>query len=188
MRDFVTVVSGVPRSGTSLMMQMLAAGGLPLLVDDQRPPDEDNPRGYFEYTPVKASARDVGWWGGAVGRAVKVVHSLLRHLPEWGELRIVLLDRDLGEVLQSQRAMLERAGGVFEREDDAALARAFEAQLDEARAWAVARPRTALLPVAHRCLIESPAEVVSRIQAFLGGGLDAEAMVACVDPGLYRSQ
>ncbi|MFP6608385.1 MAG: sulfotransferase family protein [Myxococcota bacterium] len=188
MRDFVTVVSGVPRSGTSLMMQMLAAGGLPLLVDEQRPPDEDNPHGYFEYAPVKASARDVAWWGGAAGRAVKVVHALLRHLPESGELRIVLMDRDLGEVLRSQRAMLERAGGASEAEDEMALARVFEAQLDEARAWAVARPRTALLPVAHRRLIESPAEVVSRIQVFLGGGLDGSAMVACVDPDLVRSR
>jgi len=187
-RDFVTVVSGLPRSGTSLMMQMLAAGGLPLLVDGHRPPDAENPRGYFEYAPVKASARDVGWWSGASGRAVKVVHALLRHLPDQGEVRIVLMDRDLGEVLQSQRAMLERAGRAFEEEDEPALSRVFEAQLGEARAWAAARPRTAVLPVVHRRLIEEPAVVVPRIEAFLGGGLDAGAMVACVDPALHRSR
>ena len=186
MRDFVTVVSGLPRSGTSLMMQMLAAGGLPLLVDGQRPPDADNPRGYFEYAPVKRSAQDVGWWPDAVGRAVKVVHGLLRYLPEAGEARIVLLERDLGEVLRSQRRMLERTGVAVEADDDATLERVFEAQLDEARAWTAARPRTALLRVAHASLIRSPRDVAPRIQAFLGGGLDAEAMIACVDPGLYR--
>lgn len=188
MRDFVTVVSGIPRSGTSLMMQMLAAGGLPLLADGQRPPDADNPRGYFEYAPVKRSAQDAGWWPDAVGRAVKVVHRLLRYLPEEGELRIVLLERDLGEILGSQRRMLERTGAGVEAEDEVTLERVFEAQLDEARAWAVARPRTALLRVAHRSLIQSPGDVVPRIQGFLGGDLDTEAMIDCVDPGLYRSR
>ena len=188
MRRFVTVVSGVPRSGTSLMMQMLAAGGVPLLVDGERPPDEDNPRGYFEYAPVKASARDVGWWSDAPGRAVKVVHALLPHLPQWGELRIVLLERELGEVLRSQRTMLERAGEVPDRDHEAALERVFEAQLAKARDWAATRPRTALLPVAHRSLIEAPADVVPRVEAFLGGDLDVDAMIACVDPTLYRSR
>ncbi len=188
MRHFVTVVSGVPRSGTSLMMQMLAAGGVPLLADDERPPDEDNPRGYFEYAPVKGSARDVGWWRDAPGRAVKVVHVLPRHLPDRGELRIVLVERELREVLRSQRTMLERAGEVLDRAEEAALERVFEAQLAEARGWAATRPRTALLPVAHRSLIEAPADVVSRVEAFLGGGLDVDAMIACVDPTLYRSR
>ena len=170
------------------MMQMLAAGGVPLLADDERPPDEDNPRGYFEYAPVKASARDVGWWRDAPGRAVKVVHVLLRHLPEWGELRIVLVERELREVLRSQRTMLERAGEVLDRAEEAALERVFEAQLAEVRAWAAARPRTAMLAIAHRSLIESPAGVVPRVEAFLDGGLDLDAMIACVDPSLYRSR
>jgi len=188
MRDFVTVVSGLPRSGTSLMMQMLAAGGLPVLTDDQRPPDADNPRGYFEYAPVKRLPQDAGWWPEAIGRAVKVVHRLLRELPEGGELRIVWLERDLGEVLLSQRRMLERRGAAFEANDEATLERVFGAQLGEARAWAAARPRTALLPVAHRSLVQSPGDVVPRLQAFLGGALDAQAMTACVDPSLYRSR
>ena len=140
------------------------------------------------YAPVKGSARDVGWWSDAPGRAVKVVHALLPHLPEWGELRIVLLERELGEVLRSQRTMLERAGEVPDRDHDAALERVFEAQLAEARGWAATRPRTALLPVAHRSLIEAPADVVPRVEAFLGGDLDADAMIACVDPTLYRSR
>ncbi len=186
MRRFVTVVSGVPRSGTSLMMQMLAAGGVPLLVDDERPPDEDNPRGYAEYARVKASARDVSWIAEAPGHAVKVIHALLRHLPGDLELRIILMERNLEEVLASQRAMMERAGAVTG--DDPGLAALFADQLEAARAWAVERPRTALLRVLYRDAVERPADVARRVDAFVGGALDVPAMIRAVDPALYRNR
>ncbi len=187
-RAFVTIVSGVPRSGTSLMMQMLGAGGVPLLVDDLRPASIDNPAGFFEYAPVKASARDVSWFGDAIGRGVKVVHSLLRHLPPGGEVRVLLMERDLDEVMHSQRAMLERAGERSDPAHDARLSGLFARQLDDVRIWATARPHTALLPVAHRELIDDPIPVIHRIDAFLGGGLDPDAMAACLDTSLYRSR
>jgi hypothetical protein len=184
-RDFATVVSGVPRSGTSLLMQMLAAGGVPVLADDERPADDDNPRGYFEYTPVKASARDATWTADAPGRAVKVIHALLRHLPDEGDLRIILIERDPDEVLASQRRMI---GGDPNHEEDTKLATVFQSQLAEARAWAAERPRTALLEVDHRELMVSPEAVAARIDVFLGGGLDVPAMARCVDPDLYRNR
>src|SRR5512139_599996 len=92
-RRFVTVVSGLPRSGTSLVMQMLAAGGMPLLADEARRPDPDNPRGYFEYAAVRAIARDAGFVALAAGRAVKVVAPLLRHLPATQSYRVLLVER-----------------------------------------------------------------------------------------------
>ena len=187
-REFATIVSGVPRSGTSLMMQMLAASGVPLLVDDARPPDLDSPRGFFEYAPVKTSARDVSWFCDAFGHAVKVIHTLLRYLPQDGELRVLLMERDLDEVMHSQRAMLERAGERSDPAHDARLSALFARQLDDVRIWATARPHTALLPVAHRELIDDPIPVIHRIDAFLGGGLDPEAMAVCLEPGLYRSR
>ena len=186
MRDFVTVVSGVPRSGTSLMMQMLRAGGLPLLADDHRLPDEDNPRGYFEYAPVKASARDVSWIAEATGCAVKVIHALLRHLPGEVELRIILMERNLEEVLASQRAMMERGGAA--PADDRGLAVGFADQLEVVRVWAVERPRTPLLHVGYRDAVERPIAVAQRVDAFLAGGLDVSAMIRAVDPALYRKR
>ena len=184
--EFVTVVSGVPRSGTSLMMQMLGAGGVPLLVDDARCPDSDNPHGYFEYLPVKRSAQDVAWFAQAQGRAVKVIHTLLRYLPGGAELRIVLMERDLNEVLRSQRRMLERSGARYRAGDDARLAEGFAAQLRQARAWASTRPRTALLVIDHRDLLDRPLELAGRVDVFLGAGLDVEAMARQPDPELYR--
>lgn len=186
MRGFVTIVSGVPRSGTSLLMQMLAAGGMPLLADEVRAADEDNPRGYYEYAPVMASARDASWFDEARGRAVKVIHTLLPRLPEGDQVRVILMRRDLSEVLRSQQKMLARRGGAPLEEKG--LAAVFEAQLTRAREWAIERPRTALLDLDYAVVIGDPAAAARRLDAFLGGGLDVAAMAACVDPALYRSR
>ena len=105
---FTTVVSGLPRSGTSLMMQMLAAGGIPLLTDGVRTPDLDNPRGYFEFEPVKQTRQDPSWIPTAVGKAVKMVTVLLRDLPPEFDYRVILICRDLDETVASQKAMLHR--------------------------------------------------------------------------------
>src|SRR5690349_18862446 len=94
-RNYVTVVTGVPRSGTSLMMQMLEAGGISALTDNQRPPDIHNPRGYFEYDLVKRIAQDASWMEAARGKAVKIIYRLLPHLPPEFEYRVVFMDRDL---------------------------------------------------------------------------------------------
>jgi hypothetical protein len=108
--DFITVVSGLPRSGTSLMMQMLAAGGLPPLTDNLRDADESNPRGYFEFDPVKRLRSDRSWLDQARGHAVKIIHVLVRELPADGQFhyRLLLMKRPMEEILASQRALLER--------------------------------------------------------------------------------
>ncbi|HMO87189.1 MAG TPA: hypothetical protein PKC18_19950, partial [Lacipirellulaceae bacterium] len=109
-RDFVTIVTGLPRSGTSMMMQMLIAGGLPALTDQQRQPDEDNPRGYFELDDAKRLGQGhVAWLPSAAGRCVKIVVPLIAHVPQ-GNYRVIVMERDLDEILQSQHAMLARSG------------------------------------------------------------------------------
>src|SRR5947208_15012411 len=104
----ITIVTGLPRSGTSVMMQMLSAGGLPPLTDGLRQPDEDNPRGYFEFEPVKQIRRDTAWLQLAVGKAVKMVHLLLPELPldQNHRYRVIMMRRDLSDVLASQNKML----------------------------------------------------------------------------------
>jgi len=185
--DFVTVVSGVPRSGTSLVMQMLAAGGVPVFSDGVRQADDDNPRGYFEHEAVKASARDASWLAAASGRAVKVIHALIPHLPDGPELRVLFVEREMSELLQSQARMIERMGGSS-RVDDEATARAFAAQVEAALAQLAARPRTAVLRLEHRELLAAPLRQAERMDVFLGEGLDREAMAACVDPALHRQR
>jgi hypothetical protein len=196
-RAFVTVVSGLPRSGTSLVMQMLQAGGMPMLVDDARAPDADNPRGYFEYAAVKGTHRDASWVSRAEGRAVKVIHALVPALPAGRAYRVIVMRRPLAEVLRSQARMLARreerqgtgpAAGEPVPIDDAGLGRTLAAQLEQVVAGLRARERTAVLDLAYPELVARPREASLRVDAFLGGGLDVDAMAAAVEPGLHRNR
>ena len=186
--DFIAVVSGLPRSGTSLMMQMLAAGGIPPLTDDQRAPDESNPRGYFEFEPVKRLRTDRLWIGRAQGHAIKVIHLLLRELPTDGQFvyRVILMHRSMAEVLASQRAMLERQGKVTA--DDVMLAKVYQSQLDQAEQWLISQPAFSVLVMDHQAVLKTPESAANAANDFLGGGLDVGAMTRAVDPKLYRQQ
>lgn len=213
--DRITVVSGLPRAGTSLMMQLLAAAGLPIAVDGARPADADNPRGYFELEAVRRIDRDATFLDGCRGRAVKIVAPLIRALPSRYTYRVVFVERDLREILASQRAMLARgqaesgaasAVAAGEGRSDAALARAFAALLEDSRRFLVAAPNVEVLFVAHRALMEDPGGGVGRLVDFLvatspggSGGAAGEsagraalraraerAMVAVIDRGLHR--
>ena len=177
-------MSGLPRSGTSLMLQMLAAGGLPVLVDTERPADVHNPRGYFEYAPVKALGRDSGWISEARGRAIKVIHALLAALPVEHAYRVILMRRDPLEVVASQTAML--GGDLPGAPSRERLAEIFAAQLDEVVDWVSGRPEFELLQVDYGDAIERPREVAVGVCGFLERDLDVEAMVAAVDSWLYR--
>jgi len=181
-RGFVTVVSGLPRSGTSLAMQMLLAGGVPLLSDAMRLPDADNPSGYLEYAPVLRTATDASWVAQAPGKAVKVVYALLRQLPRGFEYRVLWMRRRLGDVIASQERMLARRGAPA----DAALSRerlaaVFAAQLAETEAWLAQQPSFRVLALDYTEVVADPQRAARAIDAFLGGGLDREAMAAAVD-------
>jgi hypothetical protein len=182
----ITVVSGLPRSGTSLMMQMLAAGGLPALTDGVRVSDEDNPRGYFEYEPVKALRSDSSWMPHAEGKAVKVVHLLLTTLPPGFEYRVILMQRPLEQVLASQAVMLSRHGKPPREELHPQMRAAFEAQLAQVVRFLAAQPNFSCLTVPFEGLFREPLRHAGAIQDFLGRPLDTAAMAAAVDASLRR--
>jgi hypothetical protein len=186
--EWVTIVSGLPRSGTSLMMQMLQAGGMTLLTDEKRAADQNNPRGYFEYEAVKRSGTDVSWLGQAGGRAVKVIHLLLRHLPLERQYRVIFMLRDVQEVIASQRAMLKASGQSGARITDGQLAGVFEQQLGEVRQWLAERPNFRVLCVNYCEVLRDPSAVAQTIALFLGGRLDVSAMEGVVDRTLYRQR
>lgn len=180
----ITLVSGLPRSGTSLMMQMLGAAGLSLLADAQRAPDVDNPRGYFEYEPVKRSPRDLSWVETATGKVVKVVAPLLPLLPTDRCFRVLLMRRDLSEVLDSQRAMLAGVGEPQDELGNDRLAQILESQWNDAATWCRRHARWQVIE--HGELLRDSGGVSERIGEFLGGSLDLSAMSACVDPALWH--
>jgi len=185
-RDFVTIVSGVPRSGTSMMLRMLAAGGLEILTDGVRAADADNPHGYFEWEPVKSLKRDSAWVAGAVGKGVKVIYYSLSDLPAGYRYRVVFMHRDLEEVLASQAAMLQRRGVTDPSPDDATMKRLFENELREVAEWLAGQPAFTVFNVDYAAVLAAPVEQARRVNEFLGGKLNAEAMAGKVDSQLYR--
>jgi hypothetical protein len=189
-RDCITVVSGLPRSGTSLMMRMLDAGGLAPVTDGERTADEDNPRGYYELERVKQLPKgDFGWLDGARGKVVKIISALLVFLPDSHRYRVIFLRREMSEVLASQRKMLERRGEDPDRLSDEKLAALFEKHLAEAEAWMARHEgNLSVLQVSFNDLVREPKPEIERIVAFLGVGLDPDAMGAVVEPKLYRQR
>jgi hypothetical protein len=187
-RPFVTIVSGLPRSGTSMMMRMLEAGGLPVMIDEIREADEDNPRGYYEFEAVKKTREDASWLESAPGKVVKMVYRLLYDLPAGYSYRVVFMRRKIEEVLASQQVMLNRMGRAGGEIDDAQAAALFRSQLAKYEQWVARQPNFAVLDVSYNELLEDPAEPVRQICEFLGNGLDAAAMRGVVEPALYRNR
>ncbi|MHC4989714.1 MAG: sulfotransferase family protein [Planctomycetota bacterium] len=182
----VTLVTGIPRSGTSLLMQMVDAGGLPTWTDDHRPADEDNPHGYYELEAVTRTRRDSGWVARAEGRVVKIAHALLRDLPEHLQYRLLFARRELREVVRSQQAMLARLGRRGADLGAPELVAAYDRQMRELERWLDAEPRFRVLYVDYDATLADPAAAAAAVDDFLGGGLDRAAMASVVDPELSR--
>jgi hypothetical protein len=186
--DVVTVVSGLPRSGTSMMMKMLEAGGLPVVTDALRAADADNPQGYYEIERVKQLEHDKAWVADARGKVVKVISALLAHLPPEHRYRVVFMRRDLGEVLASQKQMLVRRGEPTDAVPDDKMAGYFTNHVKKVEAWLAAQPNVETLYVSYNEMLADPAPACARVAAFLGGDLDAERMAAVVSGELYRQR
>ena len=182
----IVVVSGLPRSGTSMVMQMLAAGGMPVLVDEHRAPDESNPKGYFEYEPVKKLRIDDSWLPQACGKAVKIIAQLLPSLPKQYRYQVLFIERDMNEVIASQEAMLQRnnqAGAQLTQEQ---LSQVFLTQVSRVRNWLGKQTNMELLSIDHGEVIENAMLSTKRINDFLSVNLDVGSMVSAVDRKFYR--
>lgn len=186
--EAIVVVSGLPRSGTSMMMMMLEAAGVPILTDSVRSADEDNPRGYFEFERVKAIAQDQGWLEEAQGKAVKVISELLMRLPADYHYMVIFMRRDMQEILASQRQMLMRRGQPADALDDARLTRIFGHHLRRVEQWIAGQPNVECLYVSYNAMLARPRDQAGRVNTFLGGALDVEAMIAVVDHTLHRQR
>jgi hypothetical protein len=182
----IIIVSGLPRSGTSLMMQMLDNGGVEVVTDGVRAADTDNPRGYYEFEQVKQIKRDVAWLPGTRGKAFKMVSQLLYDLPASERYRILFMERDLEEILVSQEKMLARLGRKAAPRDE--IKRAYTLHLDRLHAWLGQQPNMAIVCVSYNELLEHPETLARRVSEFLDGKANAEKMASTVDPSLYRNR
>ena len=185
----IVVVSGLPRSGTSMMMNMLESGGIELLKDGIRTPDDDNPRGYYEYEAVKGlKDGETSWLGKASGKAVKIISYLLHHLPPTHDYRIIFMQRDLEEVLASQRKMIIRRGEDPDKIEEDKMKRILEKHLSEIDGWIQGQNNIHRIDVPYKRVVDDPRPDLLAIQEFLGCLLDIDAMVRIADPHLYRQR
>jgi hypothetical protein len=182
----IVVVSGLPRSGTSLMMQMLHAAGIEVVTDHVRTADVDNPRGYFEFETAKRIEEDTSWLPRTRGKAFKMVSQLLYHLPRTERYRIIFMQRNLDEVLVSQEKMLRRRNAAAAPRKQ--IKQAFTLHLEKLFEWLHQQQNMNVLVVNYNDLLGDPREHAERIGGFLGDTLTAEAMVQAVDPDLYRNR
>jgi hypothetical protein len=171
-----------------MLMQMIERGGIPALTDSIRTADEDNPKGYYEFEPVKRTKKDPSWLKSAAGKVVKMVHLLLLDLPPECHYRVVFTRRKLEEVVASQNMMLERQGKSQTGLSQDKLIEMFEAQLLKVGRWLKDQPNFEVLYVDYNELLKDPEPSVKAINEFLGGHLDTEAMLSVVDPSLYRQR
>ncbi|MFC2046458.1 sulfotransferase [Chloroflexota bacterium] len=182
----VTIVSGLPRSGTSMMMRMLEAGGMDALTDEIRTADEDNPRGYYEFEPVKQIAHDPSWLDAARGRVVKMVAALLVHLPAGYAYRIVFMRRSIEQVLTSQREMLARRGEPTDTVSDERMTGLFRRHVQRIESWLDEQPGVEVLYVSYEDVLSDSPGQAQRVNGFFGMALDEEKMAEVVEPALYR--
>jgi LPS sulfotransferase NodH len=185
----VIVVSGLPRSGTSMMMKMLEAGGLEVLTDHLRQPNEDNPQGYYEFERVKKLPEgDTYWLKDAEGKVVKIISALLMHLPSDHTYKILFMRRSMDEILASQKQMLVRRGEPADKVNDAEMACLFEKHLQEIQTWLDRQPHITYLDIDYNAMLRDPHPQLARVHPFLGCTLDMKKMAEVVDPALYRQR
>jgi Sulfotransferase domain len=182
----IIIVSGLPRSGTSLMMQMLDRGGVQVITDNVRAADTDNPQGYYEYEQVKKIKEDVSWLPSTRGKAFKMVSQLLYELPANERYCVIFMERDLDEMIRSQEKMLTRLGKPSAPSDE--IKRYFTRHLEKLRAWLADQRNFKLLYVRYNEVVEHPEEQAARVSAFLPGKTDTAAMAKTVDASLYRNR
>ncbi len=185
----IIVVSGLPRSGTSMAMKMLDAGGIPLITDEVRVPDEDNPKGYFELESVKSLGEqdDKSWLVEARGKAVKIISHLLRELPDQHAYRVIFMNRHVQEVIRSQNKMLTRRGEELSG-DDQNVTTLFEQHLRLIRSWLRKQQNISVLDLHYSNVVREPLQGAAQIVGFLKTDLDQERMASVVDPSLYRNR
>jgi len=186
----IILVSGLPRSGTSMMMKMLDAAGMEIVCDGIRTADEDNPKGYYEFERVKDldKDKDKSWLGESKGKVIKIISFLLKDLPLTCNYRVIFMLRDLEEIIASQNKMLVRRGEPTDTASDEKMIKNYEKHLRKVKFLLAKEPNFEVLYVKHRDCLERPLDEANRLNRFLGGSFDVEKIAGVVDESLYRNR
>jgi hypothetical protein len=187
MSDVIAIVSGLPRSGTSMMMKMLEAGGMEVVVDNLREADEDNPMGYYELETVKQIKGDASWLNSVQGKVVKMVSMLLYDLPLHKNYKVIFMLRKMEEIIASQQKMLERKGDRNVT-DDEEMIKLYNTHIQKIEKWLEQQENIEVLYLNYKDIIENPHKNAQMINKFLNNTLNVERMVQTVDKSLYRQR
>jgi len=188
--DPIVVVSGLPRSGTSMLMKMLDEGGMQIMTDSERVADIDNPKGYFEYERVKDLEKetDKSYVREGRGKVLKVISFLIKDLPDDNDYRVIFMRRDLDEVIASQNKMIQRLGTDDSTAAEEAMKEAYRNDIVRTRLLCKKRPNFELIEISYKSTVEDSEATARSVNAFVGGHLDEAAMRAAVDGSLYRNR
>ena len=187
-KNTIVIVSGLPRTGTSMMMQMLKAGGMSIVTDHIKQPDEDNPRGYYEYEKVKDIRTDNSWLKNCHGKAVKMVSALLHYLPKDKKYRVIFMLRNMEEMFESQTAMLQRLGGEEAGISQEEMCEKLEKHLLTVKDWIARQKNIQVTYIDYNKVIQNPRRHASLVSQFLKGQVNVEKMSTVVDGSLYRKK
>jgi len=187
-QEIVTIVSGLPRSGTSMMMKILETGGLKVLTDNLRTADEDNPKGYYEFEKVKQLKEDIVWLDDAKGKVVKIISALLKDLPSNYTYKVIFMLRKMEEILASQKKMLIRRGEPTDNTSDEKMTEVFQNHLKQIETWIDQQKNIDVIFIKYHEVLENPNENIKKVNEFLGNILDEEKMKSAVDQNLYRNK
>ncbi len=186
--ETITIVSGLPRSGTSMMMEMLEKGGIEPLTDKVRGPDEDNPKGYYEYERVKELPEDTEWLEKAKGKSVKVLGELIKHIPEGYDYKVVFMERNLEEIIESQTKMLKRKGEDPDDISEKELRDTFKEYRKILKQQISSHLGMEVIYVSYNDIMSHPEPVIESISAFFDGELNTTEMLSVIDEDLYRNR
>ncbi len=172
-----------------MMMKMLEAGGQEILTDNLREADTNNPKGYYEFERVKQlKDADFGWLPDAIGKVVKIVTGLITFLPAGYTYKVIFMQRELQEVLSSQKKMLGRLGKADDKIPDDKMAKIYQEHLKQVNAWISKQPHMEVLYVNYNTMVGDPTESLNKVNAFLGKDMNVETMANVVDKKLYRER
>ena len=188
MDNTITIVSGLPRSGTSMMMKILEAGGIDIVTDNIRKPNEDNPHGYYEYEKVKEIKEDTSWLKETRGKTFKMISQLLYDLPSNESYKVIFMQRNMNEILTSQKKMLERMGNNKDDISDEKMEEFFNKHLSKIMEWMDEREHLDVLYINYNDILVNPGEQIIILNQFLNDKLNAEKAVNAIDKSLYRNR
>ncbi len=184
----IIVVSGLPRSGTSMMMKMLNAGGTDTLTDNIRKADEDNTNGYYELEKIKNLKKDTSFLGDSIGKSVKIISALLKYLPAEYQYKIIFMRRDLDEVLSSQKQMLIRRDEPTDRISDENMKEIYLKHLKLVDGWLKEQENIKVIYLNYKDFFIEPKKHIEQLNKFLGNSLDTDKIYSVIDQTLYRQK